>query len=242
MSTTLPVRPALRTRSRRLAAALTGVVLGLFAAGSAFAITPPGTVSVATDGCDFTVTIDLDQGWPVIAWEVKEYASHWQDGKTVLQDSVSGDADGHVVAGPYTLPEGHYNVAVDNEPVDSSAIVEDFTLSCPEASPSGSELPVESQSAPPSESPSESATASPTGEELPAEGTPPPTGEELGIGGIGSVTPPPTDTGTAAPASSDTPGGWLTFAAIAVTASALFMLSNRRMARVKATGGRGRRR
>ena len=238
-TTPSPVRPATHHRARRLSAALAGVVLSIVAVGSAAAITPPGSVSVSTDGCSFTVTIDLDQGWPVIAWEVKQYTSHWQDGKTVLQDSVTDDADGHVVAGPYTLPAGHYNVAVDNEPVDSSSIVEDFTLSCPTATPSGSELPIGSQSASPSES---AATPTPTGQDLPIEGTAQPTGNELGAVGVGAVTPPPTDTGSAASSATETSGGWLMFAVLAIIATALLSLSNHRLSRVRATDGRGRRR
>lgn len=240
MSTTpLPVRPVSHHGVRRRTAALAGIVLSLFAAGSAAAITPPGSVSVSTDGCSFTVTIDLDQAWPEIGWEVKEYKSHWQDGKTVLADLVTDDADGHVVVGPYTLPAGHYNVAVDNEPVDSSSIVEDFTLSCAAPTPSGSELPIESQSAAPSES---AATPTPTGEELPIEGSAPPTGEALGAVGVGAVTPPPTDTGSAASSATEPSGGWLVLAAVAVIAAALLSLSNHRLSRVRATDDRDRRR
>jgi hypothetical protein len=165
---------------RIVIAALGGPLLALSAAAGVLAATPPGTVTVETNGCDFTVHIALDQAWPVVAWEVKVFADDWKDGKTVLSDQALDDADGKIDAGPYTLPEGHYTVAVDNEPVDSSAIVEDFTLSCPAVVP----------------------TPTPTGNEHPVTSTPTPkaTGHELPATGGGGVnrTPPPTDTGMAA--------------------------------------------
>lgn len=241
---TLPARPARPTR-RRLAGALAGVAIGLLAVSPVAAATPEGSVTVETNGCEFTVLIDLDVAAPIIAWDVKEYASDWKDGKTVLSDSVSGDADGKVVAGPYTLPEGHYNVAVDDEPVDSSAIVEDFTLTCP----TGSEQPVETESASPSEQPVETESASPSGEELPVAGTPKPTakptGEELGAVGVGGgITPPPTDSGPSTTSASGTPpSALLAFVAIALVASVAFAVSNRRLSTVRAaTQERSRRR
>jgi hypothetical protein len=47
-----------------------GTLLALFAAPAAFAVTPPGTVTVATDGCSFEVHIDLDQAADVVGWTV----------------------------------------------------------------------------------------------------------------------------------------------------------------------------
>jgi hypothetical protein len=223
-----PARPAHATRSRRLAGALAGAAIGLLAVTPVFAVTPEGSVTVETNGCDFTIHIDLDVASPVIAWEVKKYASDWKDGKTVLEDSVSGDADGKVDAGPYTLPAGHYNVAVDDEPVDSSAIVEDFTLTCEKASSSPSEQPVETES------------ASPSGEELPVAATPKPkpkpTGQELGAVGVGNITPPPTDTSASTTsASAGLPSSLVAFAAIALIAAVLLVASNRRLSTIRAT-------
>jgi hypothetical protein len=234
-----PARPAHATRSRRLAGALAGAAIGLLAVTPVFAVTPEGSVTVETNGCDFTIHIDLDVASPVIAWEVKKYASDWKDGKTVLEDSVSGDADGKVVAGPYTLPAGHYNVAVDDEPVDSSAIVEDFTLTCEAATSSPSEQPTESAS----EQPVETESSSPSGEELPVAATPKPTGEELGVVGVGNVTPPPTDTSASTSgASAAAPSSLVAFAVIGLIASVLFVASNRRLSAIRATEDRSRRR
>lgn len=242
LNVTPPVRPARRASpaARRSLAVFAASALSLFAAGSALATTPEGTVTVDTDGCDFTVTIDLAQAWPEIGWEVKAYASHWQDGKTVLDGLVKDDADGHVVVGPFTLPAGHYNVAVDNEPVDSSSIVEDFTLSCaaPTATASATATPSATASAGATASASATATASPTqtGEELPVEGTPGPTGEELGAVGVGAgITPPPTDTGVgSAVTATGLPGGLVTLLSVLTVSALAFAVSNRHLARARA--------
>jgi hypothetical protein len=174
--------------SRRLLALLGAPLLLVAFAGQAAATIPPGQVTVDTDGCSFTVHIAFQDPQAVIAWKVKVYdANNWKDGETLIKDSVSGDADGKVDAGPYTLPEGHYNVAVDNEAsIDGSALVQDFTLSCPAST--------------------ETATPTPTGTEEPITGTPTPTatgteeaatGTPGGGGGGVNRTPPPTDTGMA---------------------------------------------
>ena len=167
-------------------AALGGPLIALSVVTGALAATPPGTVTVETNGCDFTVHIALDQAWPVVAWEVKAYPNDWNEGKTLLSDEALNDADGKIDAGPYTLPEGHYTVFVDNEPVDSSSLEADFTLSCPTVAPTATPTPT------------------PTGNELPVTSTPTPkpkaTGQELPAtgGGGANLTPPPTDTGVTA--------------------------------------------
>jgi hypothetical protein len=124
---------------------------------------------------------------------VKEFRNgNWFKGATVLSGSEAPDANGDLTVGPNTLPEGHYTVGVDNEtPVDTSAIVTEFTLACPAGSPSQSVSPSESVSPSDSASPTTS-SPSPTGETLPAQGTP------------GNVTPPPTDSGPMATSSDDT--------------------------------------
>ena len=191
--------------SRRVLALIGSVALFGALAGQASAKVPPGHVTVDTDGCSFAVHIAFDQPWPVITWKVKVYdAANWKDGKTLIKDSAVDDADGKIDAGPYTLPAGHYNVAVDNEEtVDGSAYVVDFTLTCGSESPgNGSESPANGSESPAngSESPGNGSESPGTGSELPAEGSQPPsqpigdtTGPTGGVEGI-SQTPPPTDT------------------------------------------------
>jgi hypothetical protein len=173
---------------RRLLAVPLGLLLALWTVGSALATTPEGTVTVDTDGCDFTVNISLPDKPAVVGWVVKEFRNgNWFKGDTLLSGSGAPDADGNLTVGPNTLPEGHYTVGVDDEtPVDNSAIVTEFTLSCPASSesPSGSVTPSDSEQ-PANGSPS------PTGDTLPAQGTP------------GNVTPPPTDSGPMAAGSDD---------------------------------------
>jgi hypothetical protein len=166
----------------RVMALLGALLLTGLAALPVLAIAPHGTVTVQADGCTFNVLIDLDQAYDVVAWKVKEYnAVNWKDGKTLIKDSGATDPDGKIAAGPYTLPEGHYNVAVDNEAVvDGSSIVVGFFLSCPDGT--GSELPTDGSAPPPSTAPS-------TGAEGVA-GLPP-------AGGVLDLTPPPTDVNAA---------------------------------------------
>jgi hypothetical protein len=206
----------------RVMALLGALLLTGLAALPVLAIAPHGTVTVQADGCTFNVLIDLDQAYDVVAWKVKEYnAVNWKDGKTLIKDSGATDPDGKIAAGPYTLPEGHYNVAVDNEAVvDGSSIVVDFFLSCP----AGSEAP--------------------TGSELPAEGSAPPSGGELGITGTprpGNITPPPTDT-SARGASADDGGSQATLLVIlALSAGAYGLMPGRILAAARSTVRRRRR-
>ncbi len=157
----------------------------------ALAAAPPGKVTVLADGCSFTVQINLDHAYDLVGWKVKQYnAANWNEGLTLFKGSGPTDGNGDMTVGPFTAPEGHYTVAVDNEyPPDGSSIVVDFWLSCPVSSgnPDGSEAPIDSSMAP---------SAPPTGSEAPAEGSAPPSGEVKGIHGTPPVgiTPPPTDT------------------------------------------------
>jgi hypothetical protein len=214
----------MRSTLRRLAAGLAAATFSLFAAGSALAVAPPGTVTVDTEGCTFTIHIDLEQAYPLVGWKVKVYdAANWNEGLTLFKGSGPTDANGDMTVGPFSAPEGHYNVAVDDEyPPDGSSIVVDFFLSCPAATPTASAAPT--------------ATASPSGEVLPAEGTPPPGGggENLPAGGGAGVTPPPTDTAIGS-ASSDAPmRGWATFAAIAAITTLVLTVSRLQVARIRA--------
>jgi hypothetical protein len=186
------------------------------------AAAPPGKVTIESDGCTFTVHIDLDQAYDLVGWKVKEYnAANWNEGLTLFKGSGPTDANGDMTVGPFTAPEGHYNVAVDDEyPPDGSSIVVDFFLSCP----AGSEAPIGSEA--------------PTGSELPAEGSAPPSGEELGITGTprpGNITPPPTDT-NARGASADA-GGWqVTLLVIMALSTAAFgLMPERIMAAARST-------
>ena len=212
-------------------ALLAGSLLALLAAPTALAITPPGTVTVDTDGCSFTIHIDLDQAAAVVGWTVNASTEvDWNDGTTIFSGSGTTDADGKLDVGPKTAEAGEYNVVVDDEtPVDSSSIVEHFTLTCG----GGSEAPVEASGAPveASAAPGGAASSAPSGAELGGGRTPPPTGQEEGIGGVGgiSVTPPPTDTAGASTGGSFA-GSLVAILAIVALAGGVSLLTLRRFA------------
>jgi hypothetical protein len=213
-------------RRSRLAL-LAGSLLALLVAPTAFAITPAGTVTVDTDGCSFTVHIDLDQQAAVVGWTVNASTEvDWNDGTTIFSGSGPTDENGKLDIGPKTADAGEYNVVVDDEtPVDSSSIVEHFTLTCSSASGA----PVEASGAPVDNG--GSATPTPAGAELGGGATPAPTGQEEGLGGVGgiSVTPPPTDTG--GPATGDSFAGSLAAAlAIIALVGGVSLLTVRRFA------------
>ena len=176
------------------------IVMSMLAGTTAFAKAPPGTVTVPIVGCTFRVLIDLDQAYDVVGWKVKQYnAVNWNDGLTLFKGSGPTDPTGALEVGPFTAPDGHDTVAVDNEyPPAGSSIVVDFRLSCPVATPSASTNP--SPSDIPSElpivgSPSPSPSASDIPSELPIAGSGAPSGDVKGIHGTPppGVTPPPTD-------------------------------------------------
>jgi len=231
---------------RMAIAGLGALLLALSAATGAFASAPPGSVTVESSGCDFTVHIALDQAWPVVTWKVKVYdAANWKDGETLIKGQALDDADGKIDAGPYTLPAGHYNVAVDNEAsVDGSAIVTDFTLNCaaPTPTPTTRTRSRSTRSTPRWPTP----TPTPTGEELGETGTPTPapTGEELGetgtgggvgfVEGGGNVTPPPTDTPVASSSGADS-GLPLVGLSILGIASTLAWFTRRSLATARAS-------
>ena len=188
-------------------ALLCALFMAVFASTTAFAAAPPGTVTVKADGCTFTVLIDLEQQYDIVGWKVKQYnAANWNEGLTLFKGSGPTDATGGMQVGPFTAPEGHYNVAVDNEyPPDGSSIVVDFWLSCPTGAPVPSSAPAAS-SAP-------VASSSPTGVEQPVGGSPSPNGGVEGVTGtpppvdnVEGVTPPPTDTSRTVRSGSD--DGW----------------------------------
>jgi hypothetical protein len=207
---------------RPLRALFAGTLLALLAAPAALAVTPPGTVTVETDGCSFEVHIDLDQAADVVGWTVNASTDvDWDAGKTILHGSGPTDADGRLDLGPFTADPGEYNVVVDDEtPVDRSSIVEHFTLACE----SGSEAPAQGGG---------SSAPTPSGSELDVVGTPPPTGGEEGLSGNGggggiTVTPPPTD--TAASTTSPSPTGGLLAVLAIVFAAGVSLVTARRFA------------
>lgn len=196
---------------------------------TAFAVAPPGKVTIDANGCTFRVLIDLEQAYPVVGWKVKQYdAVNWNEGLTLFKGSGPSDANGDMIVGPFTAPEGHYNVAVDNEyPPDGSSIVVDFTLSCPAAV-----------------APTPTPTATPGGNEQPAQGTPPPSGTELGAsgtGGVAGLTPPPTNT---VAARSDPGRGdrLVVLALVALLAGSVLVMTLARPARIRVRAANPRRR
>jgi hypothetical protein len=216
-------------RRSRLAL-LAGSLLALLAAPTALAITPPGTVTVDTDGCSFTIHIDLDQQAAVVGWTVNASTEvDWNDGTTIFSGSGATDANGKLDVGPKTAAAGEYNVVVDDEtPVDSSSIIEHFTLTCG----GGSEAPIASAAAPSASTGTVAPSAS-TGTDL-GVGGPPPTGEEEGLNGTGnvggiSVTPPPTDTAGAASGGSFA-GSLVALLAVVALAGGISLLTIRRLA------------
>lgn len=189
----------MKLRALALSCAL---VLAVFASTTAFAAAPPGAVTIQADGCTFTVLIDLDQQYDIVGWKVKEYnAANWNEGLTLFKGSGPTDATGAMQVGPFTAPEGHYNVAVDNEyPPDGSSIVVDFTLSCPPAPPIGAPAPA-TPTLTPTPTPTPASSSSPADVVLPVVGSAPPSSGVEGVTGtpppidnVEGVTPPPTDT------------------------------------------------
>ena len=214
------------------------MLLSALAVTGAVAKAPPGTVTLDITGCTVTVKIDLDQAYDLVGWKIKEYnAANWNDGKTLFKGSAPTDADGVLVVGPFTAPEGHYNVAVDNEnPPDGSSIVVDFWLSCP---------PPEDSAAPPSGDVKPSDAVTPSDAVLPSElpatgsGNPPPSGEVQGVVGTPNVTPPPTDATVASPGAGDRLPTILL--GVALVAAAVLLTTPRR-ARLRARSSVGSRR
>jgi hypothetical protein len=208
---------------------LGGLLLSGLLTTTAFAVAPPGTVTIQSNGCTFSVLINLDKAYDLVGWKVKVYdAANWNEGLTLFKGSGPTDANGDMVVGPFTAPEGHYNVAVDDEyPPDGSSIVVDFTLSCPAAA-----------------APTPTPTPTPAGNELGAEGTPPPGGTELGASGTGGVlglTPPPTTT-VAARTDAGNGDRLMILALVGLLAGSVLVMTIAHPARVRARSADPRRR
>ena len=211
---------------RRLSLAGAVVAALLLLPAGASAAPPPGTITildrdrgsdVLVDGepvvCAFAVELDfeVDAPVPVVGWVIKVWASTAFDGATVLSGSDGPtDADGRLRQprdGWLTLPDGRYNLLVDDEtPVDRSYARQPFTVDC-EAdatpTPTATATPTPTATATPTPTPVPTGGTAPTptptatGEVLPTQGvaTPTPAGPGAGLPaeGDGQPTLPPTD-------------------------------------------------
>jgi hypothetical protein len=182
---------------------------------------PPGTITfldrekggdVIVEGepivCEFAVELDfeVDEPMPVVGWVIKVWASTAFNGETVLTSTDGPTDDAGRLRQPrdgwVTLPDGRYNLLVDDEtPVDKSFLREPFTVDCEaDAGPAPNEEPA----------PTEATTEEPVPTEAPDSGVLPTQGVATETpGGQGAVLPaqdmaeptlPPTDTTGAAPA------------------------------------------
>jgi hypothetical protein len=240
----------------RALAFLCALVMAVFASTTALAVAPPGTVTVTANGCTFTVLIDLEQAYDIVGWKVKQYnAANWNEGLTLFKGSSPTDPTGGMTVGPFTAPEGHYNVAVDNEyPPDGSSIVVDFWLTCPTGAPAPSSAPVESsapaessapvessapaESSGPAESSAPAASSSPAGVEQPVAGSPSPNGAVEGVTGtpvnnVSDVTPPPTDSIRTVRSGSNDGWRFIVLGLAALIAAAVTLDATRTSARAK---------
>jgi hypothetical protein len=234
-------------------AALAGLLL---LPTTAFAIAP-GTLTILdrekgadnlVDGepvvCEFAVEIDIqtDTAIEEIGWVINVYADDPWSGETVLQAQAGPTDDSGFLRQPadgwVSLPDGRYNLILDDEfPVDRSAIVRAFTVSCPaEATPTPTPMPTET-TAPtptPTPAPTETAvpteTAAPTGSAAPTESTAatqtaaPTESPQGGVGGATGTpgtTLPPTDASVSASGSGSSAVVPLVLLLIAFAAMAL---------------------
>jgi hypothetical protein len=206
----------------RLLAVPIAVAAALFAAGPVFAW-PANSISVETNGCDYTIQVNQDHPNTFIGFEVRVFAASPMNGALVKSGSGTADATGHITFGPFTGEAGHYNALVDyGLPVGQWAEVVDFTLSCGTETSTTTSTTTETSSetstttttttetstvtstatSTETSTPTSTSTTTPTGAELGETGTPPatPTGQELGVVGTPGATPPPTDTASIIPA------------------------------------------
>jgi hypothetical protein len=233
----LEVRGLRQLRLMTLACLTTGAMIafGLFGAGAALAA-PTGVTAVIHEGntetasstvCTFHIHFQSNKN---IAgdWAIRKVAN--DPTTNVLNgsyDTASGD-DREPDSGTFNLPNGHYVLVWDDEPIDRSFDRLDFDVSCEAAPPSQSSAPIASASTAPiassSTAPIASSSTAPISSELPiASGGQPPTGGVEGVQGTPPRTLPPTDLGTAARSSADPRPtlallGFITLAALLVTA------------------------
>jgi hypothetical protein len=233
----LEVRGLHRLRLMTLACLTTGAMIafGLFGAGAALAA-PTGVTAVIHEGntetasstvCTFHIHFQSNKN---IAgdWAIRKVAS--DPTTNVLNgsyDAASGD-DREPDSGTFSLPNGHYVLVWDDEPIDRSFDSLAFDVACEAAPPSQSSAPIASASTAPiassSTAPIASSSTAPISSVLPiASGGQPPNGGVEGVQGTPPRTLPPTDLGTAARSSADPRPtlallGFITLAALLVTA------------------------
>lgn len=209
--------------TRRILSAAAALAAVFLLPATVSAAPPPGTITIVdsvtgTDNlvngqpvvCEFAVELDfdVDEPVPVVAWVIKVWAESAFDGTTVLSgDDGPTTADGQLRQprdGWVTLPDGVYNLLVDDEvPVDKSYLRQKFTVDCEDEAtpaPTATAAPTvaPTATAAPTEAPTATPTDAPGGAVLPTEGTPTqtPAGEVvvLPAEGEAAATLPPTDT------------------------------------------------
>lgn len=201
--------PGMLKLRRAVVAALSGGILSLAMAGTAFAGIPDTTAEIHADGThDASTVVCTFHIHFTASAEDPEEAGHWEiwssGGQLVLSGQYAGAETMAPASGAYELDEGTYELRWDDEPVDLSRTTLTFEVACEEASSPPSEAPASEappSEAPPSEMPSAPPTGSeaPTGSELPI-GSEVPAGSEVPTGGVGGLvgtpqpTLPPTDT------------------------------------------------
>ena len=91
----------------RVLALLGALFLTALVALPVLAVAPPGKVTIESNGCTFTVHIDLDKAYDLVGWKVKEYnAVNWNEGKTLYKGSGPTDADGDMTLTRLDRPRG----------------------------------------------------------------------------------------------------------------------------------------
>ena len=178
----------------------------------------PGEVRNEPHVCTFHLHFYFADPEQAGTWEIQEWAPG-DKGTVVLSgtyDTAGDGEDREPDQGVYTLPDGHYKLFWDGDlDTDKHDKMKVFWVDCEEESPapSGSELPIESSSVPPSAPasasvpPSAPASASvppsvPAGSVGPIVGSPSVPASQSPSGGVAGatgtpavgVTPPPTDT------------------------------------------------
>jgi hypothetical protein len=177
----------MRSKLLALPAAIAIVIL---AAGSAFAW-PAGSVTVDTNGCDYTIHVNGDKADTAIGWEIRVHASSAHDGELVNSGMGMTDSSGNYASDVQTGTSGHFNLLMDYSlPVTADAEVVEFSLSCEAPTSTPTETPTSTPTETPTSTPTETPTATPT--ETPTAtptetptatptetATPTPTGSEL---------------------------------------------------------------
>lgn len=226
----------------------------------------PGEVRNEPHVCTFHLHFYFADPEQAGTWEIQEWAPTGTKGAVVLSGTYDtlGDGEDRQPPAPdvYTLPDGHYKLFWDGD-TGKHDKMKVFWVDCPAPARTptpvqtptagGSEQPIESASASPPASGSETPTgseqpiagsASPTGGDEGIGGTPPaspPTGGVEGIVGTPQATPPATDAATTTPATDD---GWRAalLGLAAVTALAVVLVPSRMLAArsVRSENKRGR--